>query len=106
MDFFLNTVSHLGPKLGPILFQFPPSFKSENFDALKDFTSILPKKFRYAFEIRNNSWCNNKFYKLLEEHKIALVLGDNPLACELKTMSQPISSILDGKEIENKSMEH
>ena len=87
LDFFLNTVSHLGPNLGPILFQFSPSFKSENFDALKDFISILPKKFRYAFEIRNNSWCNNKFYKLLEEHKIALVLGDNLLACDLKPVT-------------------
>ncbi len=87
LDFFLNTVSNLGPKLGPILFQFPPNFKSNNHDLLENFSSILSKKFRYAFEIRNNSWCTDKFYNLLKEHNIALVLGDNPLACEPKNVT-------------------
>jgi len=87
LDFFLNTVSNLGSKLGPLLFQFPPSFKSENFDILKDFISILPEKFRYAFEIRNKSWFNDIFYKLLEENKIALVLGDSPWLRELEIVT-------------------
>jgi len=87
LDFFLNTVSNLGSKLGPILFQFPPNFKSDNHDLLENFSSILSKKFRYAFEIRNNSWCNDKFYNLLRELEIALVLGDNPLVCEPKNVT-------------------
>jgi uncharacterized protein YecE (DUF72 family) len=87
LDFFLKTVSNLGTKLGPILFQFPSSFKSDNHDLLRNFLSVLSKKFRYAIEVRNKSWCNAKFYKLLEDHKLALVLGDNPLVCDLKTVT-------------------
>ncbi|MDG6223662.1 MAG: DUF72 domain-containing protein [Candidatus Bathyarchaeota archaeon] len=78
LDFFLSTISNFGTKLGPVLFQFPPSFTSANFGALTDFTSVLSKRFRYAFEIRNKSWYNEKFYSLLEQNKIALVLGDSP----------------------------
>ena len=78
LDYFLNNISVLGSKLGPILLQFPPSFKQDMFDYLKDLISVLPKKHRYALEIRNRSWFENRFYKFLEENKIALVLGDGP----------------------------
>lgn len=78
LDYFLGNVSTLESKLGPLLFQFPPSFKSDSFDSLKDLVSVLPKKYRYAVEVRNKSWLENRFYELLEENKIALVLGDSP----------------------------
>ena len=83
LDFFLNNVSILGTKLGPILFQFPPSFKSDDFESLKNFISVLPKKYRIAFEIRNKTWFIDRFYQLLEENKIALVSGDSPWTTEL-----------------------
>jgi uncharacterized protein YecE (DUF72 family) len=78
LDYFLNNVSHLGSKLGPILFQFPPSFKPNMFDSLKNLVSVLPKNHRYALEVRNRSWFGDRFYTFLEENKIALVLGDSP----------------------------
>jgi uncharacterized protein YecE (DUF72 family) len=78
LEYFLNNVSHLGSKTGPILFQFPPSFKSDQFESLEDLVSILPRKYRFALEVRNRSWLIDRFYSLLEDNKIALVLGDSP----------------------------
>ena len=77
LDYFLNNIIHLESKLGPLLFQFPPSFKPDMFDSLKDLFSVLPKKHRYALEIREKNWFEDHFYSFLEENKIALVLGDS-----------------------------
>ena len=87
LDFFLNNISILGSKLGPILFQFPPRFKSEKFDSLKNFISILPKKYRITFEIRNKTWFIDRFYQLLDENKIALVMGDSPWTTKLEKVT-------------------
>lgn len=78
LEYFLKNVSHLGSKLGPLLFQFPPSFKSDRFDSLNDLVSVLPKKYRIAVEVRNKSWFGDRFYNFLDENRIALVLGDSP----------------------------
>lgn len=87
LDFFFNTISNLEYKLGPILFQFPLSFKSESFEALRDMISVLPSGFRYAFEFRNKSWFRDNFFDLLEDNKIALVLGDSPWVSEVENVT-------------------
>jgi len=78
MDYFLTNVTSLESKLGPLLFQFPPSFKPDMLDSLKDIVSVLPKMHRYAVEVRNRNWLMDRFYRFLEENSIALVLGDSP----------------------------
>ena len=78
LDYFLNKVNLLEGKLGPLLFQFPPSFKPERFDYLEDIVSVLPKSHRYAVEVRNKSWLDDHFYDMLEDNNVALVLGDSP----------------------------
>lgn len=78
LDYFLKNAKILGSKLGPLLFQFPPSFKIDKIDYLKDLVSILPKENQYAIEIRNKTWLNDQFFNLLAENNIALVLGDGP----------------------------
>jgi uncharacterized protein YecE (DUF72 family) len=77
LEYFLDTVSHLGSKLGPLLFQFPSSFKLARHNFLEDLVSLLPKNNRYAFEVRNSSWLNERFYDFLSENNISLVLGDS-----------------------------
>jgi uncharacterized protein YecE (DUF72 family) len=77
IDYFLTSINKLNKKLGPILFQFPPNFKIDKIGFLKNLISVLPKKQRYAFEVRNKSWLKEPFYKLLIENNIALVLGDS-----------------------------
>ena len=76
LDYFMNTgLRELGPKLGPILWQFPPSLK---FDAARfgAFFDILPKDLRHAVEIRHDSFRAPDFIELLRKYAIALVCAD------------------------------
>ena len=55
LDTFLNSVKILGPRLGPVLFQFPPYRKRDD-DAFRSFLGALPAEGVYAFEFRDDSW--------------------------------------------------
>jgi uncharacterized protein YecE (DUF72 family) len=79
---FLETMDILGPKLGPIIFQFP-FFNRSLFpdrhaftDRLIPFLKKLPANHRFGIEIRNRAWLNAEFANLLRDHEIALVLQD------------------------------
>src|SRR3954469_16319823 len=48
MRFFCDVTSALGQKLGPVLFQLPPTFKKDTF-VLADFVNCLSSGFRAAF---------------------------------------------------------
>jgi uncharacterized protein YecE (DUF72 family) len=54
---FAQTAATLGPKLGALLFQLPPTFTKdvELFDA---FLAAMPTGLRAAFEFRHASWLN------------------------------------------------
>jgi uncharacterized protein YecE (DUF72 family) len=90
---FLDTMSILGPKLGPIVFQFPffnrGIFRDrhEFLDRLVPFLGNLPNSHKFAIEMRNRDWLDAEFANLLRDHKIALVLQDRsfmPSPAELK----------------------
>ncbi len=70
---FMHAVDFLEGKLGPILFQLPP-FWNLNLERLQAFLEILPKGYRYALELRNESWYDERVYRLLEEHGIAFCI--------------------------------
>jgi uncharacterized protein YecE (DUF72 family) len=102
-NFFASGVFLLGPKLGPVLWQFPPSFV---FDAalFEDFLAQLPhdtaaaaklaaehdafmkershlaidakRPLRHAVEIRHKSFENSAFTDMLRRHGVALVVAD------------------------------
>lgn len=102
-NFFASGILKLGPKLGPILWQFPPQFR---FDAerIEAFFKLLPRDasaalalarshdkrvsgrswlrvsenrpLRYAMEIRHPSFVNPDFIQLLRRHNVALVCAD------------------------------
>jgi uncharacterized protein YecE (DUF72 family) len=102
-NFFASGVLALGPKLGPILWQLPPSL---GFDAqrLTDFFALLPRStgeaawlarrhderlenrsfttavtdqpIRHALEIRHKSFQTPAFAELLREHAVSLVVAD------------------------------
>lgn len=102
-NFFASGVLQLGAKLGPILWQLPPSLK---FDAqrLANFLQRLPQDhhaasqcarhcaerlkkdgafaspgkgtLRHAMEIRHDSFRDPAFIDLLRQHKVALVVAD------------------------------
>jgi uncharacterized protein YecE (DUF72 family) len=102
-NFFASGLLRLGRKLGPILWQLPPSFR---FDAarLEAFFALLPRdtdeavalarrhdehmrgrvwlksdahtRLRHALEIRHESFVSAAFVDLLRRHDIALVCAD------------------------------
>ena len=83
---FLETMDQLGPKLGPIVFQFPYFDRSafhtaQGFlDRLRAFLPQLPSGRQFAVEICNKNWFTADFADLLREHRVALVLADRPNA--------------------------
>ena len=55
VSMFLDRAKLLGERLGPILFQLPPTFHYDR-AALEGFLGYLPPMYRYAFEFRHPSW--------------------------------------------------
>lgn len=101
-DFFASGLLELDEKLGPILWQFPPSFKFDK-TQFRNFLKLLPRNtheaeacaknasseikynsikkialrpLRYCVEIRNESFRTPEFINLLREFNIALVCAD------------------------------
>jgi uncharacterized protein YecE (DUF72 family) len=71
----------LGPKLGPILWQFAP-FKRFDADDIAAFIDLLPEKLngialRHAIEPRNKSFDDEQFFDLCRARNIAVVLDDS-----------------------------
>lgn len=126
-NFFAQGVLRLGEKLGPFLWQFPPSFK---FDAerMEGFFAQLPRsqkeaaelakkhdermkgrswteidkdrKLRHAIETRHESFVSEEFIALLRKHDVALVKADTvewPLLMD--TTSEFVYCRLHGSEV-------
>lgn len=55
VDRFLQAARLLGPRLGPILFQCPPSLRFDR-DLILSFLDTVPPEVRAAFEFRHPSW--------------------------------------------------
>ena len=96
---FLQTMSILGEKLRAMVLQFP-YFNSELTPAqflsrLDAFLKKVPSGFKFAVEIRNKQWMNDRLADLLREHKVALVLPDRewmPTPSELAEAFDPITT--------------
>jgi uncharacterized protein YecE (DUF72 family) len=79
---FVKTMDILGPKLGPIVFQFPKfdrwKFpKQDSFLAvLAPFLRKLPGDYQFVIEIRNRTWLDARFADVLREYNVALALTD------------------------------
>jgi uncharacterized protein YecE (DUF72 family) len=74
VEYFYRVISGLGERLGPVLFQLPPTFKKDA-DALRSFLRELPTM-RGAFEFRHESWFDDEILGLLEGRNIALCIAD------------------------------
>lgn len=73
---FHAAVKGLGPKLGPVLIQLPPTFKADA-ARLRDFLQSLPAGLRAAFEFRHESWLTDETYTVLRESNAALCLAES-----------------------------
>jgi len=112
-NFFAQGLLQFGPKLGPILWQFPPNFKFDS-QRMESFFAMLPRshqaaadlgrqhdkrlngrtwlqveknrKLHHAVEIRNESFVNDEFIALLRQWRVELVKADTvewPLLMDL-----------------------
>lgn len=72
---FLDRVEVLGDKLGPIVFQLPPRWHC-NLERLDEFLSLLPRRHRYSFELRDRTWLNDDVYALLQNINAAFCIYD------------------------------
>jgi uncharacterized protein YecE (DUF72 family) len=75
LEYFLRAINPLGDRLGPTLFQLPPTFKKDAV-RLRDFLARLPKRWMAAVEFRHASWFDDEVYDLLRSHDVALVAVD------------------------------
>jgi uncharacterized protein YecE (DUF72 family) len=73
------------PKLGPVLWQLPATFRRDD-DRLASALAALPPG-RHCFEFRHESWFTDPVYELLRSHRAALVIGDRP---EIKTFQSHV----------------
>jgi uncharacterized protein YecE (DUF72 family) len=101
-NFLASGLFVLGDKLGPLLWQLPPSLRYDE-DLLEDFLGLLPRdakaasalarrrspllsgraklvapdvRFRHALEVRHESFQDERFLRQLRRHKVALVFAD------------------------------
>jgi len=102
-NFFASGILRLGEKLGPILWQLPPSLRYDR-SRLEQFFALLPRTasaaeitarkhdsrldkrawteatgvrpLRHALEVRHPSFENEDFIEFLRKHDIALVVAD------------------------------
>jgi uncharacterized protein YecE (DUF72 family) len=80
-NFFAQGFAALGPKLGPILWQFAPRRKFDR-DDIAGFIDLLPQKLdgltlRHAIEPRHESFRDDKFLDLCRARNMAVVLEDS-----------------------------
>jgi uncharacterized protein YecE (DUF72 family) len=78
LELFYSRIRPLAesPKLGPILWQLPGTFRRDD-GRLAQALEQLPGG-RHCFEFRHESWFVDEVYELLRSHGVALVIGDTP----------------------------
>jgi len=75
---FASVMRGLGPKLGPLLLQFPYSFKPDQRPLLETIIDSVPTDLRLSVEVRNRNWLCEDFYALLKRRNVSLCLVDHP----------------------------
>lgn len=76
---YFNIFEELNPKMGPVLIQLHPGMQYDK-SLIYNFLNLLKEKYsqyRFAFEVRNNSWINDDFFDLLSQSGMAFVIADS-----------------------------
>jgi uncharacterized protein YecE (DUF72 family) len=74
-EYLFRTLSILDRKLGPVLFQFPKSFRKDR-PALEDFLALIHGDMACAFEFRSPSWLDDEILDLLRIKGASLCVAD------------------------------
>lgn len=88
LELFYSRIEPLArsPKLGPVLWQLPPTFRRDDV-RLAEALALLPAG-RHGFEFRHRSWFVPEVMALLRKHDAALVIGDRPEIHSFQTDEQ------------------
>jgi uncharacterized protein YecE (DUF72 family) len=76
---FFAVFEGMKEKLGPILVQLPPGLSFDE-PRIVYFLELLKQQYnqyRFAFEIRNKTWINDRFFDLLSHYGAAFVIADS-----------------------------
>lgn len=75
---FVRTARELGARLGPILFQLPPTLKKDlpRLTAFLSNAAGLPDAPKMAFEFRHASWFDDEVFAVLRAHGAALCAAE------------------------------
>lgn len=74
-EYLFRTASVLERKLGPVLFQFPKSFRAA-LPGLQEFLGLIPAERTCAFEFRSPSWLDDEILNLLRKQGSSLCIVD------------------------------
>jgi len=74
---FISRAKILGEKLGPLLYQLPPSMH-RNDGVLESFISTLPEGMRHVIEFRHPSWLEEGVFRTLHNYNVGLYVFDMP----------------------------
>jgi uncharacterized protein YecE (DUF72 family) len=89
---FLDAMSNLKEKQGPLLFQFPYYAKKSGVTEddlvtrLENFLPKLSREMKFAVEIRNKAWVTTRLLDILRQHNVALAMIDHPYMARPKDM--------------------
>lgn len=78
LDLFLRMIDPLrsARRLGPILFQLPPTVKY-NLALINDFLTLLPTDLRFSTEFRHTSWLRDDVYDALRRRNVSLCVAES-----------------------------
>ena len=74
--YFFKSLSVLEKKLGPVLFQFPKTFRADP-AVLKEFLALVPQGALCAFEFRSPTWRDETTLNLLREKRCSLCIAED-----------------------------
>jgi len=77
LKLFLKRAGLLKGKLGPILFQLPPSLRKDN-ELLEGFLKVLPRDHDFVMEFRDKGWLKKDVFKILKRYGVALCIASMP----------------------------
>ena len=84
---FVSRARLLKEKLGPLLYQLPPSMK-RNDELLESFLYTLRSEYQHVVEFRHESWIDERVFDILRRHSVGLCVFDMPgFGCPLVATS-------------------
>src|SRR5215469_3639612 len=75
VKYLLEVAGALGARLGPLLFQLPPTAKKD-VPRLRTFLELLPAHVRAALEFRHASWFDDEVFGVLRDRRAALCIAE------------------------------